>query len=302
MDRLHEIEVFIAVADAGGLARAAARLRISPPAVTRALAALEDRMGVRLFTRTTRSLAITEPGRRFLDRARRILTDLDDAQKDAIGEAAVPHGHLTITASVTFGRSILAPLICSFLQQNRQVTVSAVLLDRVTNLVEEGIDLAVRVGPLPDSGMIARKVGSVRRVLVASPGYLERCGTPASIGDLRRHSIIAFTGLMPLREWRHSDGTRQINTPLDPAFEINDALAAIQAAELGHGVVPALSYVVHDKIRQGKLVEVLAGNSMSALPVHIVHPHSRLVATKVRAFVDFAAPALAAELVRMSRR
>jgi DNA-binding transcriptional LysR family regulator len=298
MDRLQEIEVFVAVAEAGGLSRAATRLRLSPPTVTRALASLEDRLGVRLFNRTTRSLTITDAGQRFLDRSRRILTDLDDAQTDVAGEAVSPQGHLSITASVTLGRSLLAPVICEFLSLNRRVTVSAIFLDRITNLVEEGIDIAVRIGELPESGLVARKVGSVRRLLVASPDYLERNGAPASFSDLAHHSIIGFTGLMPVREWHFQDGTRNRSISLTPAFEVNDALAALQAAEASHGVSPALSYMVSDSLRRGRLVEVLPEGGLPAMPVHIVHISARLVASRVRAFIDFAGPRLAERLGR----
>lgn len=298
MDRLQEIEVFVAVAEAGGLSRAATQLRLSPPAVTRALASLEDRLGVRLFQRSTRSLTITEAGQRFLERSRRILSDFEDAQADAAGEASVPRGHLTVTASVTFGRAILAPIICDFLMVNRGITVSAVFLDRVTNLVDEGIDIAVRIGELPDSSLVARRLGSVRRLLVASPKYIKHHGPPTSPGDLARHSLIAFTGLMPLREWRYQTGGKPQSIALTPAFEVNDALAALQAAEAGHGIAPALSYMVADRLRDGRLLEVLAENSQPPVPVHIVHSSARLVAPKVRAFIAFAAPRLADELGR----
>lgn len=296
MDRLQEIEVFVAIAEAGGLSRAATRLRLSPPAVTRALASLEERLGVLLFNRTTRSLTITEPGQRFLERSRRILSDLDEARADVGGDAAAPRGHLTVTASVTFGRSLLAPIICDFLNRNRQVTVSAIFVDRITNLVEEGIDIAVRIGALPESGLVARKVGSVRRLLVASPDYLARKGAPSSFNDLGHHSIIGFTGLMPVREWRYLEGDRRSSLRLTPAFELNDALAALQAAEAGHGISPALSYMVSDALRSGRLVEVLPHGGLPATPVHIVHSGGRLVAPRVRAFIDFAAPLLARQL------
>lgn len=296
MDRLHEIEVFVAIAEAGGLSRAATRLRLSPPAVTRTLASLEDRLGVRLFNRTTRSLTITEAGQRLLERSRRILADIEDAETDLAGEATVPRGHLTVTASVTFGRAILAPIICDFLRDHQEITISAVFLDRVTNLVDEGFDIAVRIGDLPESGLIARKVGSVRRLLVASPTYIQQHGSPASPGDLGRHSLIAFTGLMPLREWRHISVSKPQSTTLTPAFEVNDALAALQAAEAGHGIAPALSYMVADQLRDGRLVEVLAENSLLPVPVNILHSGARHVAPKVRAFIDFSAPLLLRQL------
>lgn len=292
MDRLHELEVFVAVADAGSFAKAGTRLRLSPPAVTRAVSALEDRLGARVFNRTTRSLTITEVGQRFLDSARRVLVDLDAAEKEAVGETAMPQGHLTITASVTFGRSALAPLVCGFLNQHPRVTASVVLLDRVVNLVEEGIDLAVRIGPLPDSSLIAKRVGAVRRILVASPDYLARRGMPVSPADLKLHSVIAFTGLMPNREWRFASDRSPNSVALNPTLEINDATAAIAAAEMGHGITIALSYMVHEKIREGKLVVVLDDFTPSARPVHLVYPRTRLVASKVRAFVDYAAPRL----------
>lgn len=299
MDRLHEIEVFIAVADAGSFAKAAARLRLSPPAVTRAISALEERLGARVFNRTTRSLTITDVGQRFLDSARRVLSDLEQAEKAAVGEAAAPQGHLTITASVTFGRSALAPVVCEFLGRHPRVTASVLLLDRVVNLVEEGIDVAVRIGPLPDSSLIARQVGSVHRVLVASPDYLKRRGIPETPADLRLHSIISFTGLMPNREWRFNSDRANNSVSLDPTFEINDALAAIHAAENGHGITVALSYMVHDRIRDGKLVTVLDTFTAPPRPVHLVHLQSRLIAPKIRAFIDYAAPRLKETLARL---
>lgn len=300
MDRLHELEVFVAVADSGSFARAGVRLRLSPPAVTRAVSALEDRLGARVFNRTTRSLAITDVGQRFLANARRILTDLDTAEKEAIGETASAQGQLTITAPVTFGRSALTPVVCAFLNAHPRVSVSVLLLDRITNLVEEGIDLAIRIGPLPDSSLVAKKVGTVRRILVASPGYLARCGKPRSPDDLRRHSMIAFTGLMPNREWRYADGKRGNSVSFAPRFEINDAVASIAAAEMGDGITIALSYMVADQIRAGRLVSVLDGFAPPHVPVHLIHPQSRLISPKLRAFVDFAAPRLREALERLS--
>ena len=300
MDRFHELEVFVAVADAGSFAKAGARLRLSPPAVTRAISALEDRLGARVFNRTTRSLTITDVGIRFLESARRILVDMDTAEKEAAGETAMPQGHLTITASVTFGRSTLAPVVCGFLGQHPRVTASVVLLDRIVNLVEEGIDVAVRIGPLPDSNLIAKRIGAVHRVLVASPDYLGRRGTPTSPTDLKLHSMIAFTGLMPNREWRFSSDQRPNSVVLNPTFEINDAVAAIDAAENGHGITIALSYMVHEKISEGKLVTILDEFTPPPRPAHLVYPQARLVAPKVRAFVDYAAPRLRHALDRLA--
>ena len=294
MDRLHELEVFVAVADAGSFAKAGNRLRLSPPAVTRAISALEDRLGARVFNRTTRSLTITDVGQRFLESAKRVLNDLDTAEKEAIGETAVPHGHLTVTASVTFGRSALAPVVGDFLNQHPRISVSVLLLDRITNLVEEGIDLAVRIGPLPDSSLIAKRIGTVRRVLVASPAYLAQRGKPQTPADLRLHSMIAFTGLMPNREWRFLDGRSGNSVSFMPRLEINDAVSSIAAAEAGDGISIALSYMVAEKINEGRLVTVLDEFTPPAVPVSLVYPQSRLISPKVRAFVDFATPRLRA--------
>jgi DNA-binding transcriptional LysR family regulator len=300
MDRLHELEVFVGVADAGSFAKAGTRMRLSPPAVTRAISALEDRLGARVFHRTTRSLAITEVGQRFLENARRILSDLDTAQKEAVGETAVPHGHLTVTASVTFGRSALTPIVCAFLNQNPRVSVSIMLLDRLTNLIEEGIDVAVRIGPLPDSNLVAKKVGMVRRILVASPDYLARRGMPRTPADLRLHSMIAFTSLMTNREWRFMDGRSSRGFSFMPRLEINDAVAAIGAAEMGDGITIALSYMVADKILDGRLVPVLDEFAPAAVPVSLVYPQNRLISPKVRAFVEFATPRLRTALHQLT--
>lgn len=300
MDRVHELEVFIAVADAGSFAKAADRMRLSPPAVTRAISALEQRLGAAVFVRTTRSLAITEVGQRFLDSARRVLGALDAAEKEALGETALPQGHLTISASVTFGRAAVAPIIGDFLRQYPRVTVSVMLLDRITNLVDEGIDIAVRIGSLPDSTLVARRVGEVQRVLVASPDYLARRGTPVRPADLRLHAMIAFTGLMPNREWRFVDGKGANSVSFMPRFEINDAVAAIRAAESGEGITVALSYMVAEQVRAGRLVTVLDAMTPPSVPVHLVFPQNRLLAPKLRAFVDFAVPRLSATVALLS--
>lgn len=292
MDRLHEMEVFVAVADAGSFAKAAARLRISPPAVTRAVQGLEDRLGARLFNRTTRSLSLTEAGRRFLERARRLLVEIDAAEKEAVGETSLPQGHLTVTASVTFGRTALAPVVTSFLAAYPRVNVSVLLLDRIVSLVEEGIDLAVRIGELPDSTLVARRVGMVRQVLVASPAYLARRGTPAVPAELKLHTVIAFTGLMPSREWRHVNNGTVHTVSLVPRLEINDAAVALTAAEAGEGITVALSYMVAEAVAAGRLALVLEPFTLPPVPVQLVYPQSRLVAPKVRAFADFAASRL----------
>ncbi|HXV26098.1 MAG TPA: LysR family transcriptional regulator [Alphaproteobacteria bacterium] len=300
MDRLHQLEVFVAVADAGGFAKAGNRLRISPPSVTRTIMALEARLGVRLFNRTTRSLSLTEIGARFLETSRSLLSEIDAAEKDVVGETTAPQGHLVVTASATFGRLALTPVVCAFQKAYPRVTASALLLDRIANLVEEGIDVAVRIGDLPDSSLMARRIGTVRRVLVASPDYLARRGRPEAPADLKLHSIIAFTGLMANREWRFLRDGVPGGVSLVPRLEINDALAAISAAEAGDGITVALSYMVADRIEERRLQLVLEEFATPAMPVHLVYPSSRVVAPKIRAFVDFAAPRLRSALEKLA--
>lgn len=302
MDRLHAMEVFVAVAEAGSFARAGARMRISPPSVTRAIASLEERLGGRVFNRTTRSLSLTEAGARFLESARRLLAELEDAEKTAVGETAVPHGHLAITAPVTFGRSALSPVVSRFLEAHPKVTASVVLLDRVVNLVEEGFDVAVRIAPMADSGLMARRIGEIRRILVASPDYLARHGEPKAPADLKQHAVVAFAPLLPNREWRYTEARGSNRVSLAPRFEINDALAAIEACEAGDGITVALSYMVAERIRAGRLVTVLDDVTPPPVPVHLVHAQSRLVAPKIRAFADFATPMLRSRLAALELR
>ncbi|MCK5550497.1 MAG: LysR family transcriptional regulator [Hyphomicrobiaceae bacterium] len=296
MDRFNELKVFVSVAESGGFAKAAARLRSSPPAVTRTVAALEQRVGVQLFNRTTRMVSMTEAGRRFLEHARRILTDLDVAESELAGESTMPSGHLTITSPVTMGRMMLPSIVTDFLHAHPHVTAKVLLFDRITNLIEEGIDVGLRVGQLPDSSLIARQVGEVRRILVASPAYLSKHGRPKDPTDLKRHSMIAFTGLLPSREWVFGEAKTARRITLKPRFEINDAAAAIAAAEGGGGITIALSYMVARQIGERRLQQVLGSFAPSAVPVQLVYPESRLVAPKVRAFVDYAAPKLRSAL------
>lgn len=300
MDRFHELKVLLAVAETGGFAKAAARLNSSPPAVTRAIAGLEARLGVEIFTRTTRRVHLTETGRVLAERARLVLADLEAAEREASGEAALPTGQITITASVTMGRAVLPPVVSAFLDSHPRITARVVLLDRIVNLVEEGIDVGLRVGQLPDSSMMSRMVGEVRRQLFASPGYLMRRGTPREPADLKLHSIIAFSGLMPNQEWTYAGAKGAGRVTLRPRFEINDATAAIGAAEAGDGITIALSYMVARQVREGTLVPVLERYAPPGAPVQLVYPETRLLAPKVRAFLDFATPRLRAALTELS--
>jgi DNA-binding transcriptional LysR family regulator len=296
MDRFQELRVFIAVAEAGGFAKAAHVLHSSPPAVTRAVAALEERLGVRLFNRTTRTVHLTEPGARFLDDARRVLSDLGTAEQDVRGEARLVSGQLSITASVSFGRSVLQTIIADFADAHPLVSVSMLLFDRVVDLVDEGFDIAVRIAHLPDSSLVSTQIGEVRRMLVASPDYLVRQGTPQQPRDLKRHAIITHTTLLASREWRYLESGRPARLALPSRIETNDAHTNIALAERGKGITMALSYMVRDALRSGKLIPVLQSNAPPPIPVHLIYAQRRIIAPKVRAFIDFAAPRLRSAL------
>jgi DNA-binding transcriptional LysR family regulator len=296
MDRFQELRVFIAVADCGGLARAATAIRSSPPAVTRTLASLEERLGIRLFDRTTRSLRLTEPGTKFLDEARRILGDLEAAEQDMAGQSNAVSGNLTLTTSLTFGRAMLQPIISDFIDAHPHITVSLLLFDRVVDLIDEGFDLAVRIANLPDSSLVSRHVGDVRRLLVASPAYLYKHGSPKTPEDLKSHAVIGQTAFMPNRELRYFKAGKPARITLPIRFEINDAHACIGAAEQDKGITIVMSYMVIDALRKGRLVPVLNKFRPPPVPVNLIYAQRRIVAPKIRAFIDFAAPRLSAAL------
>lgn len=292
MDKLRELEVFAEIASAPSMAEAGRRLNLSPPAVTRILAGLEDRLGVRLVQRTTRRLQLTEPGRQFKDAAMRLLADMDAAERQAAGTGQVPQGRVSITASSTFGRQAVVPVFAAYLAANPRVTGRVFLWDRNVNLVEEGIDVAVRIGDLPDAGLIARRVGTVRRLLVASPDYLSRHGTPADIDALGQHRFVVFRGVMP----NDRIALGGVSRTIVPWIEMNDALAALALAEDGHGITLTMSYLAQSRLAQGRLVEVLPDLPAPALPVHIVWPEARMTTAAVRAFIDMAYPQLTKRL------
>ncbi|MBX6741761.1 MAG: LysR family transcriptional regulator [Acetobacteraceae bacterium] len=297
MDRLDELAVFLAVLDTGSLAGAARRLRRSPPAVTRILAGLEARAGARLIERTTRTLAPTEAGRHLAEQARHLLADYEEAMRAvAGGEQAVPRGLLRVTAPIMFGQRHVTPLVASFLAAHPALRAELILSDRNLDLVEEGLDVAVRIGALPDSGLIARRVGEVRRVLVASPAYLAARGSPAVPADLARHEVV-FTASRPgPLEWRFRRGGagsgREQAVRLAPRLVVSHVEAALAAALEGHGIAAALSYQVDAEIRAGRLVRLLPEYELPAVPVHLLVPSARLMPARVRLFLDHAAARL----------
>ena len=286
MDRLDAMAAFIAVCDANGFAAAARRLRVSPSVVTRQVASLEQHLGARLLQRTTRSIGLTETGQRFLERARKIVADLAEAERATQDERAVPSGTLVIAAPVLFGRMHVAPALTGFMRKFPQVNGDLQLSDRLVNLIEDGIDVGIRIGHLPDSALTMRRLGETRRVVVASPAYLRKHGRPTHPDELARLDTIAFMGVVPTADWRFFSAGRELAVRVVPRLVTNSGDAAVGYAIEGGGLALALSYQVRDAIAQGALVEVLASFSPPPLPIQAVYPSSRLLSNKVRAFVD----------------
>jgi DNA-binding transcriptional LysR family regulator len=291
MDRLQELAVLVAVVDHGSLAAAARRLRHSPPAVTRALAALEERVGVRLIERTTRRLSATEAGRTFAEQARGVLDGYESAVS---GLAAAPlRGLLRVTAPLQFGRRHVAPLVIAFLDAFPQMQVELVLNDRNLDLIEDGIDVAVRIGALADSRLQTRRVGEVRSVLVASPAYLAAHGTPKKPADLAAHATIFGTTASGPSEWHFGPPKRASVVRLSPRLLVNEVEARLVAVRAGQGIARLLSYQVSEEIEAGSLVRLLADVEPPPLPVQLVTASRGHRAAKVAAFLDFAAERLA---------
>ena len=291
MDRFQLMNVFVAVAEEEGFAAGARRLRMSPPAVTRAVAALEKRLKVKLLNRTTRFVRATEVGQRYLDDARRILAEADEADEAAAGVNAAPRGHLAVTAPVLFGRMFVMPVIVEYLNRYPDTAVSAVLLDRVVNLLEEGLDVGIRIGELPDSNMQATSVGSVRVVLCASKEYLRGHGVPRRPEELLQHSIIASSAGSASINWQFSGRVLHI----EPRLTVTTNDGAIDAALRGFGITRMLSYQVSPYLIDGALRTVLEEHEPAPRPIHIVHREGRHASAKVRAFVDLIAERLRAD-------
>lgn len=285
MDRLDAMAAFVAVAELRGFAPAARRLGLSPSAVTRLVAALEERLSIRLLLRTTRTVTLTDGGARYLERARRILADVVEAEGVARAERTAPTGHLLVAAPQVFGRREVAPLLWDFLARYPGVSGSLMLADRMVNLVEEGVDVAVRIGVLEDSSLASRRAGETRRVVVGAPAYLDQRGRPRAPADLAGHAIIQFTSLTPTPEW-HFHGEQRV--PLQPLFVTNSAEAAIGYAERGGGLTMVLAYQVMSAVQAGALEVVLAAHEPPPLPIHLVHPSARLAPATVRAFIEMA--------------
>lgn len=291
MDRWQSMRIFVKVAETASFAEAARHLHMSAPAVTRAVAALEEMIGARLFVRTTRSVKLTEAGNRYVQDCRRILSDLVEADAAAAGSYATPSGTLAITASALFGQMYVLPVVTEFLDIYPSMAARTFFVDRPVNIVEEGVDVAVRIGHLPDSGFAAVKVGTVRRVVCGSPAYFEKYGIPEVPLDLKDHRIAASTSAWASPEWRFAGDHR---VTIHPTLSCNTGEAAISTAVAGWGLTRVLHYQIGPALLQGSLQIVLSEYEEPPLPIHVLHPEGRYAPAKVRSFVDLAVSRLRA--------
>jgi DNA-binding transcriptional LysR family regulator len=292
VDRFQEMQVFRAVAEEQSFNRAARRIALSPPTVTRAVAALEKRLGTRLLRRTTHGVLPTESGERFLADCRRILGELEEAEAAAATGQAQARGTLSIPAPVLFGDLFVTPILVDFLAREPGISIRAVFADRLVAMVDEGIDVAIRIGHLPDSGLSAKRVGQVRRVVCAAPSLLASRGRPATPQALGDWPIVLASSSALLTEWRFRKGREESSVRVSPRLVVTSNRAAIEAARLGAGLTRVLSYQVDALVQSGALECVLEDYALEPLPVHVVHAGGRKAPAKVRAFVDHCVRAL----------
>jgi DNA-binding transcriptional LysR family regulator len=296
MDRFDAMATLIAAVDGGSLSAASRTLGMPLATVSRRVSELEAHLRTQLVMRTSRKLLLTEAGRAYVAASRRILDEIDEAERAASGEYRTPRGHLTITAPIMFGRLHVEPVVLAFLEAYPEIDATLTLADHIVNLADDHVDVAVRVGQLPDSAMVATRLGAVGWVTCASPDYLEARGTPETLEALARHDCIMFEGLYSTRIWAFGRGRQAVSVPIRPRFAVNAADAAIAAALAGTGITRVLSYQVADAVAAGTLRLVLRDFEPEPLPVHLVHAAQPLLPLKLRAFLDFAAPRLKASL------
>ena len=292
MNKLAAMATFVRIVERGSLTAAAAALDTSLPSVVRTLAGLERDLGVRLLNRTTRRIHLTDEGAQYLERCRAILSAVHEAEAAFTRGKAEPQGRLVVTASVLFGRRYIAPLVSTFLRRHPKVSAELLFVDRVVNLVEEGVDVAVRIGRLRDSSVVAVPVGEVRRVVCATPEYLRRSGTPRTPQEVREHACIRHTGLAPRADWQFRIGRRTVSVALNAVISCNDIDSSLEACIGGHGLGQFLSYQTAPYRNEKRVRYILEEFETEPLPVQVVYPQSRLVTGKVRAFVDECVAAL----------
>ena len=296
MDRLEAMSILLAVVDAGSLSGAARRLGMPLPTVSRKVAELEAHLRARLLHRTTRQLSLTEAGAAYVAACRRILDEVGEAERIATGEYGAPKGELAVTAPIVFGRLHIVPVVAEFLAQYPEIRIKLLLTDRVVHLMEEQIDVALRIGELPDSTLMASRIGTVCPVVCASPAYLAQRGVPAGPEALAAHDCIGFDVLESRRAWVFGDGKSTVSVPVIPRLEVNTAEAAIAAATLGVGLIRVLSYQVAEAVGNGALDVILQDHEPAPLPVSLVHKGQTPLPRKLRVFLDFAAPRLSARI------
>jgi DNA-binding transcriptional LysR family regulator len=299
MNRLESMSILIAVVDAGSLSAAARHLGMPLATVSRKVAELESHLKTRLLHRTTRQLSLTEAGASYVAACRRILEDIGEAERTATGEYAAPKGELVVTAPVVFGRLHIVPVVAEFLAHYPEIDIRLVLTDRVVHMMDEQVDVAVRIGELPDSALMATRVGTVRRVVCASPAYLATHGAPAKPRDLSGHNCITFEVLESKRAWVFETGKAELSVPVHSRLAVNTAEAAIAAAILGVGLIRVLSYQVADAIRDETLRVVLDTFESAPLPISLVHTGQAPLPLKLRAFLDFVTPRLRTRTSRL---
>ena len=296
MDRLDAMTVLLAVVEQGSLSAASRHLRLPLATVSRKVSDLEAHLNARLLQRTNRKVALTEAGRSYVEAAREILGRVEEAERAAAGEYSAPKGELTMTAPIVFGRLHVLPVVVDFLKAYPEINLRLLLGDRVSNLVEDHIDLALRIGNLPDSNLIATRLGAIRRTVYASPDYLARHMVPKHPRDLSAHDCITFEGMASTRSWTFIDGKHDLLVPIRSRLAVNTAEAAVDAAVAGLGITRILSYQAARAEKTGRLVPLLADFEPPPAPVHLVYPSQGLVPLKLRALIDFATPRLRATL------
>lgn len=292
MDKFKAMTTFVRIVEAGSLTGAAERLDSSLTAVVRGLAALEQQLGVRLLNRTTRRIALTDEGREYFERCRRLLSELEETENALTDRRLTPSGRLAITAPVMFGRLHVAPVVTDFLAAYPEMRAELLLLDRVIDLLEEGIDLAIRIAPLADSTLVAIPLGFTGRVVCASPDYLARHGLPQHPRDLAAHRVIRFTALNDGNDWSFTRGHETQRVAVTDVFAANQVDVALDACRKGLGCGRFLGYQVRDMEAAGQLVRVLPDWDPPKIEVSLVYPHSRLLSPRIRAFVDWSVPRL----------
>lgn len=294
MDRLHLMTVFVAVAEEEGFAGGARRLGMSPPAVTRAIAALEEHLDIKLFNRTTRFVRMTEAGQRYLEDVKHVITAADEADEAVAGINAEPRGQLVVTAPVQFGRMYVLPGIIDYLERYPKTEIQALLLDRVVNLLEEGVDVGIRIGELPDSSFKALHVGYVRHIVCAAPCYLAKRGIPKTPDELEKHQIILASGISSSSDWMFTKDKASLMIRVKPRLAVTSNHAAIEAAVCGFGITRLISYQIAPQLASGELKIFLSEYENKPIPIHIVHREGRHASVKIRSFVDLMAERLRA--------